>query len=93
MGLAAYQKGVRAYDLFGVVPVSTSAPQEQPDLKGLQLQGVITADPRQAILKDGKTDATVFVAVGDLYGGYTVKTIDDNKVTMVKGEETFELKM
>ena len=90
--LAEYQKGVRSHDLFGVSPQS-DAVQVQADLAGLQLQGVITAEPRQAILKDAKTDTTLFVAVGDVVSDYTVKSIEDGKVTMINGEDRLELKM
>ena len=93
MSLEAYQKGVRGQDLFGVAPAASEGPSVNADLAGLQLQGVITAEPRQAILKETKNDTTIFVAVGDRVGGYTVKTIEDGKVTLINGEDRFELKM
>jgi hypothetical protein len=91
--LEVYQKGIREHDLFGVAPAAASGQQVHADFAGLLLQGVITAEPRQAILKDAKNDTTLFVAEGDALGGYTVAKIEDGKVTLKNGDDRFEIKM
>ena len=54
---------------------------------------IIMGNDKSAILEDPKTKTTKLYRLNDLFGGFTISDIQDNKVVLSMGDESIEVKL
>ncbi|HLA50105.1 MAG TPA: hypothetical protein VJ000_02810 [Thermodesulfovibrionia bacterium] len=54
---------------------------------------IIMGNDKSAILEDPKTKTTKLYRLNDLFGGFTISDIQDNKVVLLMGDESIEVKL
>ncbi|MFH0790855.1 MAG: hypothetical protein V2A64_04405 [Candidatus Omnitrophota bacterium] len=94
--LESYLSDVKSRRIFA----SLSSPQETEKpavvintdfIKDLNLVGIISGEPPQAIIEDKKTQKTYTLTAGQSFGEFRLESIEEGKVLVTYQEQKFEL--
>lgn len=93
----SYLQGIRNRQIFGSPVVSSqqaAAPTGAADadlIKDINLVGIISSDPPQAVIEDKRAQKTYYVSKGQFIGAFQVEDIQEGKIILNYKGQRYEL--